>query len=113
MTLYAFLNQPLTIQRMGGTTTNAYGDTVLAGIGAPVAVTGYLEQGSSTENLTDRDTVVSRWTCYLPAGTEISHLDYINFKSQKFQVDGEPEFVYNPRLHNVSHIRCQLVVVSG
>ena len=113
MSLPRLLNQPLTIQKRGGTVTNAYGDKELGSVGAPVAVKGYLAQNASTEYLDDRDMVVSRWTAFLPAGTDISHLDYINFQSQKFQVDGEPEFAYNPRTQTVSHVVCKLVVVDG
>ena len=113
MSLARLLNQPLTIQKRGGTVTNVYGDTELGSVGAPVAVKGYLVQSSSLENMDDRDMVVSRWTAYLPAGTDIGHLDYINFQSQKFQVDGIPEFAYNPRTEAISHIVCQLVVVVG
>lgn len=113
MSLSRLLNQPLTVQKMGGSTTNVYGDTVATEAGSPVAVSGYLTQESSTEFLIDRDTVVSRWVAYLPVGTDVGHLDYINFQSQKFQVDGEPERFYNPRTKAVTHIRANLVVVYG
>lgn len=113
MSLQRLLNQPLTIQPMGASGVDEYGDAIPASLGDPVPAVGYLDQQSSVEHLNDRDTVVSQWVCYLPAGTAIGHLDHINFESQTFQVDGEPNSAYNPRTHQVSHIVCKLVVVSG
>ena len=107
------MTQPLTVQKMGAAGTDEYGDAIPATLGPAVAVKGYLEQQASVENLVNRDTVVSRWACYLPATTDVGHLDYINFESQVFQVDGEPEHAFNPRLRQVSHIVCKLVVANG
>jgi hypothetical protein len=98
---------------MGSSGVDEYGDAIPASLGTPVSVSGYLEQRTSVEHLNDRDTVVSQWECYLPAATAVGHLDFINFESQKFQVDGEPAHAYNPRTRQVSHIVCKLVVVNG
>lgn len=113
MSLARLMNQPLTIQQVGVAGVDQYGDEQAANIGAPVAVVGYLDQQTSIEHLNDRDTVVSQWQCFLPAGTAVGHLDFINFQSQKFQVDGEPNTAYNPRTRQVSHVVCKLVVVNG
>ena len=113
MSLNRLLNQPLTVQTVGSTTTNAYGDQVISAVGIPVAVLGFLQQTTSVEHLLDRDTTVTTWEAFLPQGTLIGHLDYINFNAQKFQVDGEPWHVFNPRTKSVSFIACKLVVVSG
>jgi len=113
VTLSRLMNQPLTVQAMGGTTTDVYGDQVPGALGDPVAVLGYLEQVTTAEHLADRDTVVSSWQAFLPASTVIGHMDYITFQSQKFQVDGEPHQVWNPRTRAVVHIECKLVVVGG
>jgi hypothetical protein len=107
------MTQPLTIQAVSTTTLDEYGDQVPGDDGAPVSVYGYLHQVQTDETLVDRDTVVSKWTCYLPAGTAISHLDYINFEGQKFQVNGEPHKVWNPRRAVTSHIEVDLIVVNG
>lgn len=113
MSVRRLMTQPLTIQTMGAAGTDEYGDPLPAALGAPVAVKGYLEQRNSVENLVNRDTVVSQWECYLPADTAIGHLDQITFESQVFQVDGEPVRQFNPRLRQVSHIVCKLVVANG
>ena len=113
MTLRKLLSQPLLVQAIGVTSTNGYGGEVTGPIGAPVPVMGYLEQVTSNEFLVDRDTTVSTWQAYLPAGTSITHNDQILFQSQKFEVQGEPMFAFNPRAKSVSHIVCKLVVVNG
>lgn len=112
MSIRRLLNQPLTVQSVAGTATDEYGNTIPAPVGDPVPTVGYLEQKDTIEYLLDRETVVSKWKVFLPAGTAIGPMDYVNFNSQKFQVDGEPEHLWNPRTKSVSHIECKLTVVS-
>lgn len=107
-----WLVQPVTIIPQNVLTTNAYGDEV-RGPGTPVATTGYLYQQTSTENLDDRDTIVSAWYCDLHAEDVIGPLDQVTFGSQTFYVDGAPQNLWNPRTQLVDHIECRLVVVQG
>lgn len=113
MTLYRLMSQALTVQTVGPATQDAYGDWVPGALGAPFAVSGYLAQETTSEFLVNRDTTVTTWKCFLPATTVIGHQDYINFGSQRFQVDGEPHYVYNPRTSAISHVECKLVVING
>lgn len=113
MTVGRLMNQPLTVQKVGPATQNAYGDWIPGDVGASVATTGFIAQESSTEYLVNRDTTVTLWKAFLPAGTDIGHLDYINYQGQKFQVDGEPYHVWNPRTRAEAFIECKLVVVNG
>ena len=112
MTLYRLMSQALTVQTVGATTTDDYGSAIPGPVGVPVAVTGYLEQKTTTEYLDARQTTVTHWEAYLPAGTSIHPMDYIAFGAQRFQVDGEPWQVYNPRTSDISHIQCKLTVVT-
>lgn len=112
MSLRSLMCQPLTVQAVGGTTTDEYGNTVPAPIGDPVPEMGYLEQKDTIEYLDDRETVVSKWTAYLFADSTVTAMAYINFEAQRFQVDGEPWHVFNPRVQSVSHIECKLTVVT-
>ena len=112
MSLAQMMCQPLTVQKVAGTTTDAYGNSVPTAIGSPVAALGYLEQTDTVEFLLNRDTVVSKWTAFFPAITVIGAWDYVNFNAQKFQVDGNPWRVFNPRTKAVSHIQCKLIVVT-
>lgn len=113
MSLRTLLSQPLLVQSIGPIGVSGYGGEVTGPVGAPVAVLGYLEQVTSSEFLVDRDTTVSTWKAFLPAGTVITHKDQVLFKAQKFEVDGEPMFAFNPRAKSVSHIVCKLVVIRG
>ena len=113
MSLARMMSQALTVQAVGPATQDVYGSWVPGPIGPPVAVNGYLEQTSTVEFLVNRDTTVTTWKAYLPAGTVITPQSYINLGGQKFQVDGEPWQVYSPRLKATDHIECKLTVISG
>lgn len=112
MSLVRLLTQALSLQSVGPTTTDAYGNAIPGAIGAPVTVYGYLEQTATTEDITSRQTTVTSWQAYLPPGTAIHPMDFLTYNGQKFQVDGEPWQVWNPRTATVSHIQCKLVEVS-
>lgn len=112
MSLRRLLSQPLTIQGVGVATVDDYGNAVPGPAGDPVPVMGFLEQKDTIETVLNRETVVSHWHAFLPATTVIHPMDYINFAAQAFQVDGEPEHLWNPRTRSVSHIECKLTVVT-
>jgi len=112
VTIAKLMNQACTVALPTAGTLDAYGDQKLV-FGVPVATVGYLAQETSSEFTLNRDTVVSRWCAYLPAGTAITHSAIVTFQAQVFQVDGEPEFVYNPRTQTSSHVRCWLLVIGG
>ena len=112
MSVFNLMVQPLTISKIGGSTLDAYGNTVPSPVGAPVAVKGYLEQSESVETLNDRDTVVSTWQVFLPAGTNVNAFDRVGFNGQTSEVDGAPWQVFNPRTGAVSHIQAKLKVVQ-
>lgn len=112
MSILHLLTQALSLQSVGPTTTDDYGNSVPGPLGAPVAVNGYLEQTSSVEFVNARQTTVTQWQAYLPAGTAIHPMDYIEFGGSRFQVDGEPWQVYNPRTSAVSHVQARLTEVS-
>jgi hypothetical protein len=112
MTLFRLMTQALTVQTIVTTAVDAYGNAIIGALGAPVAVSGFLEQKDTIEFVDARQTTVSKWTAYLPATAAIHPMDYINFGGQRFQVDGEPWHVYNPRTQAVSHIQCKLTVVT-
>ena len=111
MSLRRLMNQPLTVQAVGKSGDDGYGNTVPVPVGDPVPEFGYLEQKDTIEYLLDRETVVSKWHAALFPDSTVTAAAYINFNSQKFQVDGEPWHVYNPRTKQMSHIECKLTVV--
>ena len=111
MSLAKLLNQPLELHKNGHTTLDEYGNQIPGDVSV-ITIVGYLEQSQTTEFLNDRDTVVTSWQAFLPAGTSINAFDRIKFGSQTFEVDGAPWQVYNPRFGQVSHIQAQLKVVQ-
>lgn len=110
MSLARLMCQPLTVQAMGPASQDIYGDWIPGALGAPVAVKGYIEQTSSVELTLNRDTTVTTWVAYLPSSTVITALSVINYGGQKFQVDGSPWQVFNPRTKATDHIECKLIV---
>lgn len=112
MPLANLMNQPQTVRNMVPGDPDGYGDEQLV-LGTATEVVGYLEQQASVEFLIDRNTAVSEWIDYLPAGTVIDRLSQVTVGAQTFQVDGVPEFCYNPRTKRVSHLRVKLTVVNG
>jgi head-tail adaptor len=110
MSLAKLLNQPLELHK-NTHTVDEYGNQVSIDSGSPVVIYGYLEQVTSTEFLEDRDTIVSAWRVFLPAGTDVTAFDRIKFNGQTFELDGAPWSVYNPRVGSVSHIQANLKVV--
>ena len=112
MSLARLLNQPLLWHQNSTATTDRYGNTLAADTGAPVTVYGFLEQSESVETVLDRDTTVTKWELFLPAGTAVTALDRIGFNGQLFEVDGAPWSVYNPRTREVSHVKAHLKVVE-
>lgn len=112
MSLARLMNQPLTIQKVGGTAVDEYGNAIAGALGSPIPAVGYLAQRQTVETLNDRDTIVSTWEAFMPAGSNIGAFDRINFNGQSFEVSGEPWQVYNPRTQTVSHLQMSLTVVK-
>lgn len=112
MSIAALLTQPLQVQAVGGSGTDEYGNATPGAVGDPVTEFGFLEQKDTTEYLDGRQTVVSRWTMFLPANSTVTATGFIAYGEQRFQVDGEPWHVYNPRTRAVDHIEAKLTVVS-
>lgn len=105
-----YLNQPVTVYP-AVTSTDEYHNEVVA-VGAGVPTRGLLQQASTTEYTTDRDTTVTQWVLFLPAGTPIGPQSQVTYDGQTFQVDGQPERVWNPRTATVSHIEAKLREVT-
>jgi len=102
------LNQPIQIvRRVSG------GRDAVPTFATAVASTGFITFTQSTERVNDRDVVVTTRECFLRAGTAVGPLDRIIFQSQTFEVDGEPERVWNPRTASESHVRVRLATVTG
>jgi hypothetical protein len=60
------------------------------------------------ENQAERDLTRSNAICFLPAGTAITSEDAVTVGPLTYEVIGEPEHVWNPRLAVESHVRCHV-----
>lgn len=110
MSVNRLLTQPLTLYPASVTLDDYHNE--VRGLGDPVPVKGLLQQLSSVEYLTDRDTTVTQWTVFLPAGTAVDPQSRVEYLGQMFEVTGAPEQVWNPRLARVTHIEAKLTEVS-
>lgn len=85
----------------------------LPGDPSETQVSGCSVQPSSTTELTDgRDTVVSLWDLFLPAGTDIRATDRVRFNGELFDVDGDPA-PWDDDLARAHHIEVRLRRVTG
>lgn len=57
---------------------------------------GWLTELSTVEVLDGRDTVVSGWRLFLPAGTAITARDRVRIDGDTFDVDGQPHSATSP-----------------
>ena len=112
MSIIKLMTEPVSVQPVGATTKDTYGNAVPGPVGAPVAEFGYLDQKTSVEYLTDRDTAVTRWKAFLFPTSVVTQFATVTFGGAVFQVDGQPYSVYNPRTKHVSHIECVLTEVT-
>jgi hypothetical protein len=78
--------------------TDRYGDEVVT-YAAPVSTAARVEQvtgqSASVEILRGRDTRLTWFRVFLPAGTDVAGLDRIIWGTRTLEVDGEPATLYN------------------
>lgn len=77
-------------------TTDEYGNTV-TGAESRTSVAGRLEQLRTDEIIRDRDTVITDWRAFLPAGTDITPYDRLAARGNLFEVVGLPNEHHTPR----------------
>jgi hypothetical protein len=114
MSLSALLKQPLSVQHFAPTGAHDdYGNEIVAQVGSPTTVNGYLEQTEEREITLNRETYITDWLAILPAGTVIDGNDRITFGGATYEVIGPPDRKWNPRLGAESHVEAHLRVVTG
>lgn len=112
MTFAGLLNQPLTIQRRGVTSTDDYGNDVATTTSSVVTV-GYVEQTTATEITVDRETYVTDWRVVLPASVTVDGSDRIIHGAKTLEVVGSPHAVWNPRTRVTHHYEVRCLEVTG
>lgn len=114
MPIEALLTQTGTVRRRGVTGTDGYGNDV-AGTTSTYETPCFLEQTDATEILVDRETYVSSWRLFLPAGSELSAADQfvLDGRGDVFEVVGEPDRLWHPVRRVEHHVEARLTVVIG
>ena len=115
MSIERMFTQDLTILPYGESGVDDYNDPEVVA-GTPVSVKGYLERRAERgdpEETRDRETALSRWRVFLPAGTSLTYRDRVTYDGTTFAVDGTPHEVWNPRTRRVHHIEADLLLVEG
>lgn len=82
-----------------GTSTDRYNDTVedwSAPTEVPVDGVGVEPRPSSESNQDARNTVVSGFTLYMPAGVTVTAANRVRVRGEVFLVDGDPAVWRNP-----------------
>lgn len=105
------MTMPVTIVR-AGEIDNGYG-----GIGVDwdaaerTDVLGWLNSVTSTEVLDGRDTLISNWKLYVPAGTDITGRDRVEVDGATYLVVGKPSTASTPR--GTHHVEANLIWIEG
>lgn len=68
-------------------------------------------QRSRAEDNDGREARVTDWVCYLPAGTDVSALDRIQWGDQTFEIKGVPNRAFDR--HSEHHLELDLERVDG
>lgn len=117
MSFSSLLIHEITITNPGAVTgSDRYGNPVLASSSftsrARVQMGGGgARSGASEEDIIDRDTRVSRFKIFVPAGTNVSGLSTIVWEGRSLRVDGEPAPIDG--MHGAHHIEFMAEEVLG
>jgi hypothetical protein len=113
MSLAGLLNQTVSIQRMSPSDDeDDSGDHPLEPDGEPVESRGRLQklEIGPGEFTVGRDTSVTDWMLYLPAGVAIDHQDVVTVDGQAYSVLGTPYPVQTPI--GTHHIQARVRAVA-
>ncbi len=112
MSFRGLLNQPLTIQRRGATSTDEFNNEV-TGTTSSTTTEGYVEQTAAEEIAVDRETYRTDWRVFLPAETTVDGSDRIIHGARTLEVVGAPHAVWNPRTRVTHHLEVRAREVVG
>lgn len=93
--------------------TNRYGDPSLLYDEANTGTTypARMEPVAANENLDNRDTRITRYQAFLPAGADITALSIVTWEGEQYRVDGEPAHIDGRR--GPHHIEATLERIDG
>lgn len=79
-------------RQRAGSSTDRYGNTIDDWTSpATLDFACAIQPAATTENIIDRDTVVTRWRLHCAADTDITPLDRVSWRGRTLAVDGDLE----------------------
>lgn len=113
MSLTALMVHDVTLVR-AGTTTSRYGDSVKDWSAAErTSSKAWVAQRDRSENLDGREAQDRTFIVYLPAGTDVTGLDRVEWADLTLEVVGPPNRAWSPKLRGEHHIELDARVVEG
>lgn len=97
-----------------GSTESRYGDSVKDWASSTSTTSkGWVSQRAREEVLDGREAQTTEWVLFLPAGTDVTGLDRVEWEGLTFEVDGPANDAWSPRMNAVHHIEINLRRVTG
>lgn len=114
MAIAHLLKQPVTIQHVTITGTDALGNEV-QGVDSDqnIDTLGYVEQTAAAEVTVDRQTYTTDWLVILPSDVTVGARDRIVSGAVTLEIVGPPSEAWNPIAGAVDHIECRCRYVTG
>lgn len=92
MSFDSLLIDSVTVGKRTAGAANVYGDATVT-FPAGSAIPARVQQTSEEEVLGGRDTTLTWYRVFLPAGVNVDALDRVNWEGRVYEVDGEPKGV--------------------
>jgi hypothetical protein len=97
-----------------GTAESRYGDDVKDWSSATRTLSkGWVSQRDRSEDTDSREAQVQGFVVYLPAGTDVSGLDRVEWDDFTFDVVGPPNRAWSPKLRGEHHVELDIRLVEG
>jgi hypothetical protein len=111
---YPFFPYPDTMTLIKRTVSGVddYGNDVYSEASTKVVQCVFQPSGS-TENLVFADQVATTDTIFMPYGTDVTALDLIEYKGDRYEVTGAPSSWQSPFSGRVSPMRIAVTLITG
>ena len=111
MALRDLLQQPVTINHVAETASDAYGDPEPS-VASTTSTKGWLDPVSETEELIEQETTRTLWRLFLPAGTTVAAGDQASVALRSLRIIEVLPFT-NPRTGEAHHVECRVLEEVG
>ena len=112
MSIATLINRPATIiLRSPSGDTDEYGNEVP--VEDELATAVELQQVRRDEPAGAGEVSDTRWLGFFPAGTDLTTADAVEIEGERYELEGDPWAVRNPRTGAESHVETTLCRVAG